>query len=450
MLRLRRYRELLPPNEFAAFAAWASGFYDFQLDWLLESARLGISCKSRQIGISHVTSAVGVLWGAFHGELTTIISIGDREAAGVLKKAQRHAAILVSLGSEMARTIRCNLNEMSFASGGSILALPSTGGRSFHGNVFLDEFAYQPHATEVWDAAAATTLLGRRMRVVSTPNGVGNNFAELWERATLPTSKWATHLIPMSTAVAQGYPVDMDHCWELAKGDPRLFDQMFNCSFLDGNMQYIPSEYIERCSVKTLATVEGEYYAGLDIGREADLTVLIVLRYVQGIFYVAHIESMKRTDSDGLEAMIDKAFAKFQIRRLCIDSTGLGTFPAERIKKKHSERVDTAWRRPRVECVTFTPTVKEDLATCLYAALSGSAVRIPKIDAALPGCPPGAADDLRKDIASIRRIITSSGNVRYDAPRTAKGHADSAWSLALALHAGSTRNAMVEALTNAK
>lgn len=394
-----------------------------------------------------MTGAVGVLWGAFHGELTTIISIGDREAAGVLRKAQRHAAVLVSLGSQMARTVRCNLNEMTFASGGSILALPSTGGRSFSGNVFLDEFAYQEHASEVWDAAAATTLLGRRMRVVSTPNGVGNNFAELWERAVLPGSKWATHLIPMKRAIEQGYPADIEHCWELAKGDPRLYDQMFNCSFLDGNMQYIASEYIERCSTTDLATTDGEYFAGLDIGRDADLTVLIVLRYVKGIFYVAHLEYMKRTDSDGLEAMIDRAFAKYEIRRLCIDSTGLGTFPAERIKKKHSERIDTTWRRPRVESVSFTPTVKEDLATGLYAAMTSSSVRIPKTDAALPGCPHGTAEDLRKDIASIRRIITTSGNVRYDAPRTAKGHADRAWSLALALHAGSTRNAMVEALS---
>ncbi len=414
---------------------------------MLEEGELSICNKSRQIGLSHTTAGVGVLWGAYHGELTTIISKGQDESTEVLDKAKRHAYVLASLGSKMARTTRSNTTELCFASGGRILALPSTGGRSFTGNVFLDEFAYQEHAEAVWDAAAAVTLLGDfRIRVASTPNGLQNSFSHLWESAHLPDSGYTTHEIPMRVAIEQGYPVNLKKAWALAKGDPRLFDQFFNCSFLDGQLQYIPSEYIARCSTDDLATSEGEYYAGLDIGRDNDLSVLVVLRYVRGVLYLAHLEYMKRTDSDGLEAMCDRAFAKFDLRRLCIDATGLGTFPAERIKKKHSERVDTKWRRPRVEPVDFTPSVKEDLATCLYASLTGNVLRIPKTDKALPGCPAGTAEDIRKDIASIRRIVTSSGNIRYDAPRTAKGHADRAWAIALAVHAAGTPNPMIEAL----
>lgn len=443
---LERYRKTLPKLELLALEAWTSTFYPFQKNWLFEPAQLSLCVKARQIGISHTTSAVGVLWGAFHGELTTIVSIGDRESSEVLEKAKRHALVLERLGSRMARITKFNKNEISFGSGGRVLALPSSGGRGFTGNVFLDEYAYQEHAGDVWDAAAAVTMLGGKMRVASTPNGVGNDFHNLWERAHLPASGWTAHAIKLSDALAEGYPVDEKVCWELAKGDPRLFDQLFNCAFLDGQMQYVPTEAINACSVDSLASSEGEHYAGLDIGRDADLTVLIVVRVVRGIRYVVHVESMKRTDSDGLEKMVARAFARFKLRRLCIDATGLGTFPAERIKKQHSERIETEWRRPRVECVTFTPTVKEDLATGLYTAMTGATVRIPKTDASLPGCEKGTAEDLRKDIASIRRIITTAGNVRYDAPRTAKGHADRAWSLALALHACSAINPMREAL----
>jgi phage FluMu gp28-like protein len=32
-------------------------------------------------------------------------------------------------------------------------------------------------------------------------------------------------------------------------------------------------------------------------------------------------------------------------------------------------------------------------------------------------------------------MVTESGAIRFDAPRTVDGHADRAWSLALALHA---------------
>jgi len=52
-----------------------------------------------------------------------------------------------------------------------------------------------------------------------------------------------------------------------------------------------------------------------------------------------------------------------------------------------------------------------------------------------------------QELASIRRIITAAGNIRYDAPRTSEGRADRAWALALALYACSTPNAMLEALS---
>jgi phage FluMu gp28-like protein len=43
--------------------------------------------------------------------------------------------------------------------------------------------------------------------------------------------------------------------------------------------------------------------------------------------------------------------------------------------------------------------------------------------------------ELVQDLCSIKRTITSMGNVRYDAEHNARGHADRAWALALAIHA---------------
>lgn len=465
MSPVERYRAVLPPSEYAALEAWAATFYGFQHDWLFEDGRLAICNKSRQIGTSHTTAAVGVLWGAFHGELTTIISIGQLESDEVLDKCKRHVGVLQKLGSTMARTVRANSSEIVFATGGRILALPSSGGRGFSGNVFLDEFAYQEHSGKVWDAAAPVTLLGHKMRVVSTPNGIGNDFHQLWERAIATDvepapglehlgkqkSAWRTHEIPLSLALAQSYPVDLQHCWELAKGDPRLFEQMFNCSFLDNILQYIPGEVIAEClSAEVLNAGDpiegGEYYAGLDIGREADLTCLIVLRMNGRRATMVFLKTMKRTDSDGLEEMVSAAFKKYKLKRLCIDSTGLGTFPADRIKKQHSERIDVPHRRPRVEAINFGPKSKESLATGLYAAMTGGNLVLPATDASMPGCEPNTAKNIQKEIASIRRIITSSANIQYETPHTSEGHGDRAWALMLALHACSTPNPMIEAL----
>jgi phage FluMu gp28-like protein len=377
--------------------------------------------------MSHTTAAVGVLWGAFHGELTTFISIGDREATEVLEKAKLHREVLVELGSRMARTRRKdNASEIDFASGGRIIALPASGGRSFSGNIFLDEHAYQQHEAKVWDAALAVTMHGFSARVASTPNGVGNGFHNLWKNAE--SLGWVKHEIPLDRALADGMAVNLADCWKMAKGDPRLFDQFFKCKFLDGELQYIPSILIDECSSDDLQTSDGAYFAGLDIGKTVDRTVLTVLRKTGGLYVVQWIESSKRTDSDALEAMVDRAFKRFELRRLCLDSTGIGAFPAERMQKRFGIS--------KVEPVQFTLQVKEDLATALYTTFAEHKIRIPKTR--LHGCGPDEPAALREDIAALRRIITTAGNVRYDAPHTDQGHADRAWSLALALHAGLT------------
>lgn len=472
---VERYRTVLPESEYAALYNWSTSFYPFQRKWLFEDERLAVANKSRQIGWSHTTAAVGVLWGAFHGELTTIISVGDRESREVLDKCARHVAVLQDLGSKWAKTWRSSTEEIVFHSGGRIVALPSSAGRSFSGNVFLDEFAYQTHATTVWDNAAPVTMLDFRMRVVSTPNGVGNEFHGIWDRATKQQFddpeghrvRWATHEIPLQVALAQGYPVDIAYCWELAHGDPRLFDQMFNCSFLDSVLQYLSTEKINGCrwARPLLPDGRGLYYAGLDIGREVDRSCLVVVKQYQEVSEVVHVEQMKRTDSDGLEAMIAWAFKRYDLRRICIDSTGLGTFPAERIRNRHGDRLDVPHRRNKVEAIDFTPKSKEALATNLYTVFTGQKVRLPAEDDQLPYFErrnvdgkgeevgellpvnvPGTAALIRRDLASIRRIITPSGNVTYDAPRTKDGHADSAWALALALFAVDKTHPMIAAL----
>lgn len=385
--------------------------------------------------MSHTTSAVGVLWGAFHGELTTIISIGDLESKEVLDKTKRHVQVLKALGSKMADTVKFNATELTFCSGGRVIALPSTGGRGFSGSVFLDEFAYQEHAQKVWDAAAAVTMLGGRIRVASTPNGVGNDFHLLWRRA-LASEAWSTHEVPIQRAVDQGYPVDLKKCRELAKGDDRLFDQLFNCAFLDGELQYLPTSLIESCQKERAQLEEGSgpFVAGLDVGKTADRTVLIVLKKVGSVAKLVYVESRKRTDHLGLQDMVDRAFAKFGLQKLCVDCTGIGLFPAEEMQSKHGFY--------QVEPVNFNLKSKEELATGLYVAFNEKRVMIPKTDADIPAPPegmhetqPNTARVLKEDLCSLRRIITNAGNVRYDAPHTEEGHADSAWALALAVKA---------------
>ena len=102
------------------------------------------------------------------------------------------------------------------------------------------------------------------------------------------------------------------------------------------------------------------------------------------------------------------------VRRLCIDSTGIGAMLAERLATRFGHRV---------EPVHFTAAVKSDLAMPLLRLFQDRLVRIP-------------ADPLvREDLHKVRKIVTTSNNVRLEADRDAGGHADRFWALALACHA---------------
>jgi len=308
------------------------------------------------------------------------------------------------------------------------VGLPSTSaGRGYSGNIILDEFAYHEKPERVWDGAAAVVLHGHKMRVMSTPNGVGNLFHRLWTDP-LAGKGYSKHLVTLADARAQGLRVDDAECWKMARGDPRVYDQLFNCSFLDNDEQYIPSEMVGACSIPDTGLQVGDCYAGLDIGLENDLTALCVGRLdTKRIPYVQDVETCKRTDWAKQEEMIARSFVRWHWRRLCVDSTGLGAVPAQRLMARFPGRI---------EPVNFTANVKEDLATRLYQHFAEQKIRVNAGDALL-----------RQDLCSLRRLITAAGNIRYDAARTSSGHADRAWAVALMLMAYSAPTT-VRRLTN--
>jgi len=412
---IAKLKKALPEKEWRAVSAWLTTFYGYQQNWLLDWERFSLLLKCRQIGASHAYAAANVLWGML-GETTTVISVGEREAIEYLEKVARHSRALQRLGSHWA-SAQISATAVKFATGGRVLALPSTsGGRSYSGSIVLDEAAYYQHPEKIWDGAGATVMRGGRMRILSTPNGVGNLFHKLWSD---PKSNrgYRKHATTIDQARADGYKISDETLWRMARGDPRVYSQMFACSFLDGELQYIPTALISDAATEDIYCHSGETFAGLDIGRVNDRTSLrIIKRDADGVMWNIHGESLSRTSSDDIDRLASVALNDFRCSRLCVDSTGMGAFPAADLQKRYG--------RFKVEPVTFTMQSKEDMATTMYQAFAERAMRIPRDD-----------EQLRNDLCAIRRIVTSAGNIRYDAPQTDDGHGDDAWALALAIYA---------------
>jgi phage FluMu gp28-like protein len=87
-----------------------------------------------------------------------------------------------------------------------------------------------------------------------------------------------------------------------------------------------------------------------------------------------------------------------------------------------AERLAQRWGY-RAEGVTFTAAAKSELAMPLLRLFQDKLLRVP------------AEADVREDLHSVRKVVTAANNIRLDADRDERGHADRFWALALANHA---------------
>ncbi len=394
----------------------------YQQRWLADKSRFKIGLWSRQTGKSFVSSLEAVLDAVERKTPWIFLSAGERQSKELAEKARMHLAALKVAALELESTffdgqMSVAQLEMKLPNGSRLIFLPANPrtARGYSGNVFLDEFAFHQDSAAIW--AALFPIITRKpdlkIRIMSTPNGMIGKFFELWERA----GEWSRHRVDIFDAVNDGLAIDPD---ELRAGlnDDLAWQQEYLLEFVNENEAFLPYELIVRNEADTLGDWNpGAAHLGMDIARKRDLTALIVLERVGDVHYLRALERMRNTMFHAQEERLNDLMPL--VKRACLDATGLGAQLAENARRKHG------WR---VEGVTFTNQVKAELAQNLRLAFEDNRIRIPANDRAL-----------RESLHSVRRIVTPSGNVRYDADRSEAGHADEFWALALALHAADAK-----------
>ena len=188
----------------------------YQRRWVTDKHRFKIGVWSRQVGKSFAT--------AFEADLDCIqtprtdwlvMSAGQRQSDEWMLKALAVAraceAGLAGTKDAGAAKFTASASEIRFANGSRILSLPANPdtARGYSANLVLDEFAMHEADREVWAAIFPTItneLSGqKKIRVVSTPKGRGNKFAELWEEGG---PQWSRHKVTLDDAIAAGLRVD--------------------------------------------------------------------------------------------------------------------------------------------------------------------------------------------------------------------------------------------------
>jgi phage FluMu gp28-like protein len=423
-------------------------FLPYQVRWLADQSRIKIWEKSRRIGATYVQAYEDVR-DCVKGLVPSVwFSSADETAAKeYILYCEKWVRLfnVVAKGLEITEVVDerdIRVYAVDFTAGPRINALSSNpkAFRSKGGKVALDEYAFHDDPDKMWKAAKPCITWGFPLRILSTYNGKSNRYYRQVEDVKKGKLKWSLHSTPIQLAVAEGFadrikgrPLTEEEraLWledeRADAGDEDTWLQEYCCIPVDEATAFLTYEMIAKCErediVLDLGDTQGDLFAGVDIGRKKDLTVIWVVERMANIKVTRQIIELERMPFAKQREVLFSVLSHPRLRRACIDNTGLGM--------QLAEEAQTAFGGYKVEALTFTAMVKEQLAYGLRRAIEDVAFLVP------------ADHQVREDLHSVRRVTTAAGNVRFDvAASEAKGHADRFQAAALANHAASEPGSM--------
>ena len=429
-------------------------FLPYQSAWITDDSRLKLMEKGRQIGLSWSSAYACVertaAQGARHDQWVS--SRDDLQARLFIEDCKMWAGIMNMAARDLGEVVLDPKNKITayvleFASGRRIHSMSSNPDAQAgkRGGRILDEFALHPDPRKLWSIAYPGITWGGAMELISTHRGSRNFFAQLIREAREGGNpkNISLHRVTLQDALDQGFLFKLQHMLPadderqsmteadyfdyIRKGcaDEESFQQEYMCNPADDDAAFLEYDLIAAAEYAPgsnwTSTEKGRLYAGVDIGRKHDLTVLWVVEKLGDVLYTRHIECLRGMSKSQQEAVLWPWFAKCE--RICIDNTGLGIGWTDDATDKFGTY--------KIEGITFTPRTKETLAYPVRAAMQDRRVRIPH------------DPHIRADLRSITKQTSTSGNIRFTAERNADGHADRFWALALAMHAASSPSAPI-------
>ncbi len=395
----------------------------------IEKHKYSILMWSRQVGKSFLIA----LWANFRAlekpnHTILIISPTERQSKNLMNKVKMHIKALKLLSeSEISfeefkvfiNDTEITVLETRFPNGTTIVGLPANpdGVRGYSGDVIMEEAAFFKDGFGVYQAVfpSITRRKDYKFIVISTPKTRHDVFGHLWQMSK-DNPRWYRERLTIYDAVRKGLDVDID---ELREGVPteEIWKQEYLCEFVEEDTILLPYEVIHACTDEkveaNLSSIKGEIYLGIDVGRRHDLTVISILEKAGSHLFLRKLEILSKLPFREQFQKINfyTQFAK----KIAIDETGLGMQLAEELKQK--------WGEYKVIPIYFSAKKKEELATKLKSAFEDRTITIPP------------DRELIQDLHSVKKTVTSSGNLKFEAERNERGHADRFWSLALAVYA---------------
>ena len=430
-------------------------FLGYQQAWSQDTHIMKIAEKSRQIGWTW-TSAHGLArlhalkdysldtWGTSRDDLQAMLAVQDCKAFADILNAGAN-----DMGMQVLDQRGSSGHVLKFANGSTYYSLSSNPDAQAgkRGNRVGDEFALNKDNRKLYAIMEPGVTWGGFIWLFSTHRGTANYHNQLIQEARHKGNpkRWHVYRVTLQDALECGFLYKLQA--KLAKANPsderlvmdeqayfdfvrnkaadeETFQQEYMCEPSDDASAFIsydlidPNKYAPGTPWETLGT--GPLYMGVDIGRKKDLTVFWIVEHVSGVNFTRRLIRMQNQTFDAQEKVFQELMAMPNMRRACVDETGIGMQFVERAKSRYGHRV---------EGVMFTAQTKEALAYPLKAALEDRTLKIPDDEKVVSA------------FRAVRKETTAAGNIRFVAESTADGHADEFWAAALAHHAANQTGA---------
>ncbi len=424
-------------------------FLPYQAAWITDTAPLKICEKGRQLGMSYADSYDSVRKVApADARLDVWVSSRDEtQAKEYLLYCKRWARVLKFAAKDLGEVLIDKDKDLSsfcleFANGKRIYSLSSNpdaiAGKT--GHIKLDEFALHKDQRTLYRIAKPATTWGGCLSVISTHRGVATVFNEIIRgiKESGNPMRWSLHTIPIQRAVEEGIVEKINAAANRSETRPAFlarlraecldeeqWQQEYCCVPADDGAAFITWEMIT--GVEHPATLKdwdylldckNPLYVGVDVARKAHLTVIDIGEKVGDVMWDRLRIELRGRPFAEQRAELLKILALPQVKRMCIDATGIGMQLAEELKETHGHKA---------EGCTFTASFKEEIAFGLRTDFEDKMLRIPAHDA-----------HLRNDLRGIKKEVTSSGNLRF-VGESEDSHCDRFWAKALRQHAAAIK-----------
>jgi phage FluMu gp28-like protein len=292
--------------------------------------------------------------------------------------------------------------------------------------VYADEFNFIPNDTQMYDAILFTlATTNGKFICTSTPWTTDSTFHKIFTDPAY-TDYAKTH-VTYQQALEPNGPLKQQTLQKIKhqlQGDTNRWKREMEAEWAENETTWLNQALITTCIDSTLEyttfqdTTQGNFYAGLDLGKHQDHSALAILKTENSTLKLTHMHRFPlKTPYASVIGYVKTICDRWQkINKIHVDSTGVGDYITEDM---------TNAGITQTQGIKFTQETKQEMAQWLKQCMTEKKLKIPY------------DSGLIAELNTERYELTKDGKIRLNHPQNT--HDDRFWALALAAYATRTQ-----------